>query len=210
MSRLRLAVSVAATAAALIAAGGLTPALAASGPSMTVNNGSVNMAIQGPRESLRFYWAVNGTATWHPETVAGPFSTYSAPSMTVNGNSVNIAAEGPDHSLVFYWAVNGQSSWHAETVAGPGSAYSAPSMTVNGNSVNIAVQGPGHSLNFYWAVNGTATWHRETVDGSGSTLPRRGSGRDARTPRRAGWSATRRDCSRCRRTTPPARPGRPP
>jgi len=64
---------------------------------------------------------VNGTATWHPETVAGVGSTLSAPSMTVNGNSVNISAVGSQNRLKFYWAVNGTSTWHPETVAGIGS-----------------------------------------------------------------------------------------
>ena len=58
-------------AAAMLAASGLAPALAATGPSMTVNHNSVNIAVQGPSNRLKFYWAVNGTTTWHPETVAG-------------------------------------------------------------------------------------------------------------------------------------------
>ena len=57
-------------AAAVLGAAGLAPAMASTGPSMTVNGNSVNIAIQGPHNSLKFYWAVNGTATWHPETVA--------------------------------------------------------------------------------------------------------------------------------------------
>ena len=88
---------------------------------MTANHGSVNIAIQGPMNSLKFYWAVNGTPTWHPETVAGIGSTFSAPSMTVNGNSVNISAVGPQDRLKFYWAANGTPTWHPETVAGKGS-----------------------------------------------------------------------------------------
>ena len=38
---------------------------------MTVNNRSANIAAEGPHHSLRFYWAINGTATWHAETVGG-------------------------------------------------------------------------------------------------------------------------------------------
>lgn len=38
---------------------------------MTASNGSVNIAVQGRLDSLRCYWAVNGSPTWHPETVAG-------------------------------------------------------------------------------------------------------------------------------------------
>jgi hypothetical protein len=42
-----------------------------SAPSMTVNGNSVNISAVGAANRLKFYWAVNGTATWHPETVAG-------------------------------------------------------------------------------------------------------------------------------------------
>jgi hypothetical protein len=42
-----------------------------SAPSMTVNDNSVNIAAVGVADRLRFYWAVNGTPTWHGETVAG-------------------------------------------------------------------------------------------------------------------------------------------
>jgi hypothetical protein len=64
---------------------------------------------------------VNGSSTWHPETVAGVNTTTSAPSMTTNGNSVNIAAVGAGNSLRFFWALNGTSTWHPETVAPKGS-----------------------------------------------------------------------------------------
>ncbi|MGH3398209.1 MAG: hypothetical protein ACRDPO_26325, partial [Streptosporangiaceae bacterium] len=111
------AASLAATALTLA---GLTPALAAAGPSMTANHGGVNIAVPGPLNSLRFYWATNGSHTWHAEKVAGAGTTFSAPSMTVDGNNVNIAAEGPHHSLRFWWAVNGSHTWHAEKIAGAG------------------------------------------------------------------------------------------
>jgi hypothetical protein len=88
---------------------------------MTVNGNSVNISAVGAGNRLKFYWAVNGTPTWHAETVAGGGSIFSAPSMTVNGNSVNISAVGAGNRLKFYWAVNGTPTWHPETVAGPGS-----------------------------------------------------------------------------------------
>jgi hypothetical protein len=83
-----------------------------------VNGNSVNISAVGPKNRLQFYWAVNGSATWHPETVAGVASVFSAPSMTVNHNSVNISAVGPRNRLKFFWAVNGSATWHPETVAG--------------------------------------------------------------------------------------------
>src|SRR5258708_6300208 len=101
------ALALAATAALGLGAARLAPAVAGTPPSMTANHGPVNIALQGRNNSLKFYWAINGTQPWHAETVAGANTTYSAPSMTVNGNAVNIAAMGPDHKLRFYWAVNG-------------------------------------------------------------------------------------------------------
>jgi hypothetical protein len=110
-----------AAAVAALGAAGLAPAMAGTAPSMTANHNSVNIAAMGPNHRLKFYWAVNGSTTWHPETVAGAGTTFSAPSMTVNGNSVNIAAVGSKDRLKFYWAVNGSATWHPEQVAPPGS-----------------------------------------------------------------------------------------
>ena len=41
---------------------------------MTVNGNAVNISTVGTASQLLFYWATNGTATWHPETIAGPGS----------------------------------------------------------------------------------------------------------------------------------------
>jgi hypothetical protein len=38
---------------------------------MTVNGNAVNISTVGTSSQLKFFWAINGTATWHPETVAG-------------------------------------------------------------------------------------------------------------------------------------------
>ena len=50
----------------------VAPALASTGPAMNVDGDNVNIAIQGPNNSLKFFWAVNGTPTWHPEVIAPP------------------------------------------------------------------------------------------------------------------------------------------
>ena len=101
----------------LLAIGAGVPALATTTPSISTAGNGVVIATEGIAQNLKFYWATNGTATWHPETVAVKNTTYSSPSITHDGNSVIIAAEGPNHSLKFYWAINGTSTWHAETVA---------------------------------------------------------------------------------------------
>ena len=109
----------AAAAGVLLAAAGLGPAAATTGPSIGESGSSADIAVQGPDNSLKFYWAANGTTTWHAETVAGAGTTFSAPSVAETSSSVNIAAEGPDHDLEFYFAANGSTTWHAQKVAGP-------------------------------------------------------------------------------------------
>ncbi len=61
ISRAAVRLGLAAATAAVLGAAGLAPAMASTPPSMTANHGSVNIAIQGPHNSLKFYWAVNGT-----------------------------------------------------------------------------------------------------------------------------------------------------
>jgi hypothetical protein len=107
-------------AAALLTVATVTPALANTTPAMTANNGSVNIAVLGPENSLSFFWATNGSPYWNPGTVAKTNTTFSAPVVAVSGNTVDIAA-GPQGQLMFYWAVNGTSTWHPETIVGPGS-----------------------------------------------------------------------------------------
>ena len=64
--------SLSAVAAAALGAAALAPAMASNAPSMTVNGNDVNIAAMGPNHRLKFYWAVNGTPTWHSEQVAPP------------------------------------------------------------------------------------------------------------------------------------------
>jgi hypothetical protein len=87
---------------------------------MTTDGSDVNIAADGAKGSLDFYYAANGSATWNAETVADGNTTFSAPSMTTDGNDVNIAAAGANGSLDFYWAANGSATWNPEQVAPPG------------------------------------------------------------------------------------------
>jgi hypothetical protein len=127
--------------------GGATAAQAAAStrPSIIVNGDTTGIAVQGPDNSLDFYWTAIGTGTWHPEVVAGKNSTYSAPSMILNGANINIADIGEDDSLDCYAAAAvGTQAWDPVIVAGTGSAFSAPSLILSGlNVVQIAVQGSG-------------------------------------------------------------------
>jgi hypothetical protein len=163
--RWRTVVAVAAAAVALTAAGPLPAALAyvAPSPSMTANHGAVNIAVQGPNHSLLFYWATNGTATWHTETIAGAGSTFSAPSMAVNGNTVNVAALGPHNTLTFYWAFDGTATWHPETVAGGVNRSSTPSMAVDGNTFYVTASRGFGELWVWTKVIGVGAWQGQVI-----------------------------------------------
>jgi hypothetical protein len=161
--RWRTVVSVAA-AVVVAVAGPLPAALAdvASSPSLTANDGAANIAVQGPDDSLVFYWADNGSTAWQTDTVAGAGTTFGSPAMAVNGGTVDIAAEGPDNTLSFYWAYTGTGTWHAETVPAP-DVTSAPSITVDGNTFYIAVVEDGGQLWVWTAVIGTGTWKGKQI-----------------------------------------------
>ena len=55
----------------------------------------MEIAATAPDGSLWFYWATNGTPTWHPEEVAAQGTPASAPAMVASGNAIEIAANGP-------------------------------------------------------------------------------------------------------------------
>jgi hypothetical protein len=85
---------------------------------------SVNIAAEGPGNSLDFYWAVNGTAAWYAEVVAGSGTTDSAPVIVASDNWVSIAAvNGVGLGLINYMAQDGTSNWIVDGPPGTFGAY---------------------------------------------------------------------------------------
>jgi hypothetical protein len=119
-----------ALAAGRIVGGDVLPA-AASGaaPSMgsefVSGRGLADVAVEGPDNSLLYYWAIPG-ASWTRSVVAGYFTTYSGPSIYVRlanpDGEADIVAQGPGNSLLYYWAIPG-ASWTESVIAGYGSTY---------------------------------------------------------------------------------------
>ena len=52
------------------------PGTSYSAPAIVANDGSVNVVAQGPQLDPQFYWAVDGTANWHPESLPGSDITF--------------------------------------------------------------------------------------------------------------------------------------
>jgi hypothetical protein len=90
---------------------------------MVQDGNGVNIVAEGPNHSLYFYWATNGTSTWHQETVAGANTTYSAPALANIGNGENLAYFGyydeSEGALMFAWS-DSSGQFHQELVAAAG------------------------------------------------------------------------------------------
>jgi hypothetical protein len=142
---------------------------AASAVSITTGNNSSQIAAEGPKDTLRYYWQTFGHVPWNPEKVAGNRTTYSAPSLTDGGGSSVIVAEGPGHSLRYYWQYFGHVPWNPEVVAGTGTTYGGPSLIINAVSSIVAAQSPRNSLRFYWQTIGHVPWNPEHVSGNRTT-----------------------------------------
>ena len=168
----RTAPRVAAVLAVAVMIGGATAAQAAAstGPSVILNGNDTDIAVQGPNDSLTFYYAADGSSTWEADTVAGPGTTYSAPAMILDGSTVDIAAEGPDGSLDFYSATTGTSTWHSEVVAGEYNIGSAPAIILDGSTVDIAAESQENNLWFFSAASGTSSWNHELINNQGTTF----------------------------------------
>ena len=135
----------------------VSPGGAAVSQEISPTNGSVNVAVRGPSNSLSLFWNVAGA--WHgPLGVGGANSAFSAPAMVAESDgNFDIAVEGPDNTLDMYWDTSGR--WYGPyQVGGPGSTFSTPSVTIDANKhVTVAAQGPGHSMYLYWCVS--ARWY---------------------------------------------------
>jgi hypothetical protein len=149
-----------------------------SAPSIAANisGNGVNIAAEGPSNSLDFYWAINGTATWYPEVVAGADSILSAPAISAHDNGVNIVSRnygGGGFGSTFWWAFNGSPTWTPSAVAG--GDLSDPSIVAypgNPGGVHVVARGflgdsPGVSTN----VNGSGTWTWTALYNNSPTAP---------------------------------------
>jgi hypothetical protein len=45
-----------------------------SAPAINTDGNDINVSVVGPDGELLFYYAANGSDTWHAETIAGPGS----------------------------------------------------------------------------------------------------------------------------------------
>ena len=61
-------------------------------PGIARTSGGTVLAATGVDYSLWFYWAYNGTSTWHPQELSGPGTTFASPAMTTSSGTYEIAS----------------------------------------------------------------------------------------------------------------------
>jgi hypothetical protein len=88
---------------------------------MILDGNAVNITAEGLDAQLFYYSMVNGTGTWHPETIVGGDSAFWSPTMILNGDTVDVTAVNAGAGLSFYWTYTGNTNWRTETVAPNGS-----------------------------------------------------------------------------------------
>ena len=152
-----------------------SPGTTYSNPAIATSGAMVEIAVQGPGQSLWFWSAVNVNANWNVDLVGGPGTAYSGttgffgagPAITDSGTAVQIAVQGQNDSLWFYQASHGSNLWHAHQVAGAGTVTGSPAMALNGSVVEIAAI--NNTLGFWYADLSALNFNFEPVPASGQT-----------------------------------------
>lgn len=74
----------------------------------------------GPGGRLDYWWAEDGSSTWHPETIAksGAHAAYGGPTIAASNKSVMVTAVNTKSgNLMFWYQRFDATAWHAELVA---------------------------------------------------------------------------------------------
>ena len=149
-----------------------------SAPAQAVNGNSVNIAAEGPSNSLRLLLGRQRQPHLEPrKSWPAPGTTTSAPAMVAQGGGVNIVARRYNTvGLVSYWAVNGSATWTPSGLAGE-EAGGQPSMVAYpGNPGGVHVVAVGGFLGGVaeeTSVNGSGSWQEALVCGGCSLLGQR-------------------------------------
>ncbi len=109
---------------------------------------------------MEFYWAVNGTTTWHAERLPGP--SEGTPAITTDAGGVSVVAGTLFGGLGVATTSNGTGTWQWTQVAPNSDALLNPVVTMNDGIENIAAFDGGEDLVFYWDDGGN--YVQEVVD----------------------------------------------
>ena len=141
-------------------------------PAITPSTHGVGITARAPNGSLWFYWALNGTSTWHPVQIGAAGSTEGNPVIANASGATVITAIAPNGSVWFYWNIDGNPTWNPEQIAGPGAAAafvsSSAAVELTSSATEIAYTAPNGSVWLAQAPNGTVNWQFAQVAGQGT------------------------------------------
>ncbi|MBO3751010.1 hypothetical protein J5X84_33475 [Streptosporangiaceae bacterium NEAU-GS5] len=81
------------------------------------DDSEVHIAVQGPNNSLLFFWTSDSAGPWNQVQVAGPGTTFTAPSIVRGVSSSTISARDAAGRVIVYRNSDGSSGW-SRTVVG--------------------------------------------------------------------------------------------
>ena len=129
----------------------------------TVSGNSVNIAAEGPNDSLGFYWALNGSPTWNLETIEE--ITTSGAAMTTYPGGVHVVNSDEFSIVVDMANPNGTTTWNQGQPSFEQTVTAAPAVTMNKGSENVAYIDVEGDLYFSWQ-DSSYQFHIEEVDSS--------------------------------------------
>jgi hypothetical protein len=127
------------------------------GPAITDSGGAVQIAAQGPMNSLWFYEAPYGSMIWHAQQVAGNGSVAGSPAMVLSPTSIEIAAVNNAFSTLGFWsAPRGSYTFGFEQV--PAQPLTPnPAMVRFATGTEIAANSDG-CIGVYVNTDGSPNW----------------------------------------------------
>ncbi|MGJ6965593.1 hypothetical protein ACSDR0_27160 [Streptosporangium sp. G11] len=151
-----------------------------SDPALARDAAGTGIAVQGPNNSLTFYWNLHGDPTWNAQQAAGPGSVAGTPAIIRDGTKTIIAAVTPQGELYSYTSTHGNPTWVRHLVSEQ-PVFGSPSMARHGTTTVIAARGEANSMHFFWKADNATGWSQNLVAQPYSVLSDPSIARDATT-----------------------------
>jgi len=142
-----------------------------SAPAAAVRStGEVDVVVQGPNGTLRYYWGSGCSHPWSEYTLSPSVPIASAPAIAVRPTGeADITAINKNQQLVYFWAFPG-GLWNSATVDTAAMATLRPAIVVQSNQeADIFVTRTDNSLVYYSATPGNP-WSKAQILPSGKAF----------------------------------------
>ncbi|GLX99264.1 hypothetical protein [Herbidospora sp. NBRC 101105] len=149
-----------------------------SDPALARDAAGTGIAVQGPSNSLSFYWNLHGNPAWTYQQAAGPGTVVGTPAIVRDGTKTVITAVDIQGLLYSYTNTHGNPTWVPQLVAAE-PVFGSPSMARHGTTTVIAARGEANSMYYFWKADGASNWSSYLAAQPGSVLSDPSIARDA-------------------------------